>query len=116
VIHGDHYFLQEEWSNDDASCRPRDEADRVSFPAPARPRPGVPLTFTARAHDPDGSILYYNWFFGDRHLARTRRSQHTFRRPGTYRVVLRITDRSGNWGFYARELRVAEATRPARAR
>ena len=26
VINGGHYYLQEEWSNDDGSCQPRDEA------------------------------------------------------------------------------------------
>jgi len=32
-IHGGHYYLQEEWSNADAGCRPRTTPARVSFDA-----------------------------------------------------------------------------------
>lgn len=107
TIDGGHYYLQEEFSNEDASCRPRDESDRISFSAPRNPRARKRLTLSARASDPDGAIVAYYWSFGDgRSHSRSRRASHAFRRPGVYRVVLRTTDRVGNWAFYTRRIRV----------
>jgi hypothetical protein len=118
VIHGGHYYLQDEWSNVHGSCQPRDAPDTVSFSAKATATARITArhatTFTGRANDPHGSIAAYDWFFGDGGHAHRRIARHTFRRPGTYRVVLRITDSSGNWGFAARALTVAPA--PARDR
>lgn len=114
VIHGGHYYLQEEWSNNDGACAPRDEADPISFSAPARLPATQHRSFTAHASDPDGSIVAYNWFFGDGGFGHRRTVSHAFKRPGLYRVVLRVTDRAGNWASYSREVRVTKA--PARAR
>jgi PKD domain len=105
VIHGGHYYLQDEWSNDDGSCQPRDESDRLSFSV--RPRGPATVRFASRASDRDGSIVAYNWFFGDRRIGRRRVVRHTFKPAGSYRVVLRTTDRAGNWAFYARRIRVS---------
>jgi hypothetical protein len=109
VIHGGHYYLQEEWSNEDGGCQPRDEANRVSFSNAAHPRAGKRLSFTVRATDPDGAITAYNWFFGDGVGGHGRTPGHMYRRAGVYRVVLRITDRADNWTMYARTVRVATA-------
>ncbi len=106
VIHGDRYFLQEEWSNADGSCQPRGKPDSVSFAGARRAVSGRPVTFSARASDPEGRIVAYDWFFGDRRTGRRRRVSHTFKRAGVYRVVLRTTDSWGNWAFYARTIRI----------
>jgi hypothetical protein len=111
VIGGDHYYLQEEWSNEDGSCQPRDEADSLSVSARARVWAHQRLHFSARASDPDGSITFYSWFFGDGRAGHGRRLSHSFRRPGTYTVVLRTTDRSANWAFYTRTIRVSKEPR-----
>jgi len=106
VIAGGHYFLQEEYSNTDGGCAARDEADSVSFAVPrtvARRR----VSLSASAHDPDGAIVAYEWFFGEGPPARGRRVSHTFGRVGAYRVVLRSTDSSGNYAFASRLVRVA---------
>jgi hypothetical protein len=116
-IHGGHYFLQEEWSNENGSCQPRDEWDTVSFSAPARAAQGKRVTFTAHARDPDGWIVSYAWFLGDGRTAAGRSVRHAFVRAGVYKVVLRTTDRAGNWAYYARAMSVlgSGAVRAARA-
>jgi hypothetical protein len=106
VIHGGHYYLQEEWSNDDASCQPRDEADPVSFTVSRRAVRGRSVSLTARASDPDGRIVSYNWYFGNGNGHR-RQTSHTWGRAGRYRVVLRIVDSAGNWAYASRVVTVA---------
>jgi len=108
TINGDHYFLQEEWSNEDGGCAPRDEPDRAWFStSPAAP--GRKITLVAHASDPDASITGYLWMFGDGVTARGHTVHHSFRRAGRYRVTLRTTDSAGNWTFYARAVPVAAA-------
>jgi hypothetical protein len=114
-IHGGHYFLQEEWSNENSSCQPRDEWDSVSFSTPVRVRQQRRALFTADARDPDGSIISYAWFFGGGHTARGRVAGHVFTRSGAFKAVLRTTDRAGNWAFYARTVEVSSADALRRA-
>jgi PKD domain-containing protein len=111
VIHGGHYYLQEEWSNEDGSCQPRDESYPIWFSAPARIAAHKSQSFTAHGRDPDGSIKAYAWFFGDRRSGHGRVTKHAFTRAGSYKVVLRTTDRSGNWAFDARAITVTKARR-----
>jgi PKD domain len=105
-IHGGHYYLQEEWSNDDGGCEARDEADPISFTVARRSAKRSTATFTAHAFDLDGSIVDYAWFFGDGRTGHARRIEHLFGRAGTYRVVLRTTDSAENWAYYARTVKV----------
>jgi PKD domain len=105
-IHGGHFFLQEEWSNEDGACEPRAKPDSVSF-ARVRPLAGArSLSFTGRASDPQGRIVSLQWFFGDGRTAFGRRVSHTFKLPGAYRVMLRATDSWGNWAYARRMIRV----------
>lgn len=101
VIHGFHYYLQNEYSNEDHSCQPQDETDPVGFAAPARVTVGRAFRLSAHASDPDGSITQYDWFFGQGPTGHQRSVSHTYTRPGTYRIVLRVTDSAGNWAFQA---------------
>jgi hypothetical protein len=114
VIGGGRYYLQAEWSNWDGGCAGRTEPDTASFGAPAHPRAGEALRFTARAHAAHGSITTDNWFFGDRGTGRHRSTSHTYRRRGSYRVVLRTTDSAGLWAYFARTIRVAKPAAKAR--
>jgi hypothetical protein len=109
VIHGGHYYLQDEWSNEDGSCRPRDERDPISFAAKSRVSTWTPTRFAAHAGDPDGSIVAYDWTFGDGGHSHGRVATHRLSHPGSYRVVLRTTDSSGNWAFSARTITVVQA-------
>ncbi len=116
VIHGGHYFLQEEWSNEDGSCRPRGKADQVSFSVPARIAARAAATFTGRGRDPGGSIVAFDWFFGDGATAHGRVVQHTYSRQASFRVILRITDSAGNRAFSARTIRVMAPARDLKKR
>jgi hypothetical protein len=109
VIHGGRYYLQEEWSNQNGGCAPRAEPDQAWFAQPTRPQAGKRLQMTSRARAAHGSIAQFSWFFGDGTSARGRTPAHTYRRAGTYRVVLRTTDSAANWTYYARTVRVAKA-------
>jgi PKD domain-containing protein len=104
TIHGGHFFLQEEWSNADSSCEPRAKPDALSF-ALSRSA-GHARSFVAHGSDPEGHMVGFQWFFGDGHAGAGRRVSHTFRIPGTYRVMLRSTDSWGNWAFASRPVRI----------
>lgn len=45
--------------------------------------------------DPDGSIVSYNWRFGDGDTATGMTTSHSFGAPGSYSVALTVTDDSG---------------------
>jgi hypothetical protein len=105
-ISGGHYYLQELWSNDNGGCAARPDPDRVSFSVPAHARVGRRVVFTARASDRHGAIMGYAWSFPGRARSGRRRASHVFRRPGRYKVVLRVTDSAGNWAFATRMIRV----------
>jgi hypothetical protein len=109
AINGGHYYLQEEWSNVDGACEPRTKADAVSFRAALAPRRPFAVAFLAQATAARGRLTAYRWFFGDGHSGRGRAVTHRYARPGSYRVVLRVTDSWGNWAFYAATETVAVA-------
>lgn len=109
VIGGGHYYLQEEWSNEDDSCQPRDEADPVSISPTARVRAGKPLSLTGHGSDPDGRIVSWSWSFGDGGTSHRQSTKHTYRRAGTYRVVLKLTDSAGLWTTATRTVKVLPA-------
>jgi hypothetical protein len=112
VIGGGHYFLQEEWSNQNGGCRQRPDPDSASFSLPRSVRARVTLKLAAHAHVAHSSVAAYNWFFGDRHTGHGRVVSHAFSRAGTYRVVLRVTDSASNWTFATHTIKVTKP--PAR--
>ena len=110
TIAGGHYYLQEEWSNENGGCAPRDETDPVSFAAPGRVSAGRALQLVGHASDPDGRIAAWAWHFGDGTAgSHTRASTHVYRHPGTYHVLLRVADSAGNWATFTRTVRVSPA-------
>ncbi len=108
TIHGGHFFLQEEWSNADSGCEPRAKPDALWFGLTRTSRHARTTSFVARGSDPEGRMVAFQWFFGDGHGGAGRRVSHTFRIPGSYRVMLRSTDSWGNWMFASRTIRVRE--------
>jgi hypothetical protein len=104
VIHGHHYFIQEEWSNADGSCQPRAKPDRLSLSAPARIRAEARGQFSARGSAPQARLLSYQWWFGDGRTGHGRHVDHRFKRAGRYRVVARGTDSWDNWVLSARSV------------
>lgn len=114
AIQGGHFFLQEEWSNADGGCEPRAKPDFAWFNLDRLAGHMRALSFAARGFDPDGRMVSFNWFFGDGRAGLGRHASHTFRRAGTYRIVLRTTDSWGNWAFATRTIRVHSGPYQAR--
>ena len=84
--------------------------------APASPRAGEAVTFTASASDPDGSIAALEWDLnGDGGYADAQgaSASRVFDAPGTYRVGLRATDDAGGSTTSIAEVSVASAPAPA---
>ena len=106
TIHGGRFFLQEEWSNADSSCQPRAKPDALSFGLTRRAGRTRWLSFVARGSDPEGRMVGYEWSFGDGRAGAGRHVSHTFRIPGSYRVMLRSTDNWGNWTFSSRTVTI----------
>lgn len=58
--------------------------------------PGLAVTFDAAgSNDPDGTIVAYNWNFGDFTTGAGTLTSHTFNTAGTFPVTLTVTDNSG---------------------
>ncbi len=49
----------------------------------------------AASSDPDGSLVAYDWTFGDAASASGATTSHTYGAPGSYSAVLRVTDDRG---------------------
>ena len=60
----------------------------------------APLTvyFTGRGYDTDGYITAYNWDLGDGQTSSYQTVTHVYEQPGTYNVVLTVTDNEGATG------------------
>ncbi|MBL3591657.1 MAG: PKD domain-containing protein [gamma proteobacterium endosymbiont of Lamellibrachia anaximandri] len=58
---------------------------------------GVNVNFSSDgSHDPDGSIVAFNWNFGDG--SNSANQNHTYALAGIYQVVLTVTDKDGATG------------------
>ncbi|QTA90208.1 PKD domain-containing protein [Desulfonema magnum] len=57
--------------------------------------PEQEITFDGSAsEDPDGEIRYYFWMFGDSKTRFGKKVTHAFKKPGNYKVSLRVGDKS----------------------
>jgi hypothetical protein len=101
-----HYWLQEEWSNQDRSCQPRAQAAQVWLSTANRTTAGNPLSLTGHAQPRHGHIVAYAWTFGDGTNSPARVTTHSFTRPGLYRVWLRVTDSASIWSFATTTIQV----------
>ncbi len=116
VIAGGHYWLQEEWSNADRGCRPSARSDSAAFRPPNRIRTGHTIKLTATARTGRARVKAYDWFFGRRGQGHGRTVRHAFSRPGSYRLVLRVTDSWGNRAYAAHTVAVTQVKHSRRSR
>ena len=75
-----------------------------------------PLTvnFDASAsQDPDGSIVLYEWDFGDDETGEGVQTEHTYEEADTYTVTLTLEDDDGNSASASKTLTVAPAEAPS---
>jgi subtilisin len=56
---------------------------------------GLIATFTDTSTDPDGSIAYWSWTFGDEATSADQNPSHAYTTAGTYTVNLTVTDDKG---------------------
>jgi len=64
--------------------------------SPAEPQVNKTITFNASAsYDPDGTIVSYEWDFGDETNGTNEIATHTYVNNGTYLVTLNVTDNHG---------------------
>jgi PKD repeat protein len=72
---------------------------------------GQNTTFTAVVTDPDGRVRRFSWSFGDGASTSTSRNSvtHRYNTPGSYAVLLTITDDQGNVSTCQTSVSVADA-------
>ena len=63
--------------------------------SPPSPLAGEAVSFTDKSYDPDGSIVYWHWDFGDGAASSERNPSHVYTSPGTYTVTLKVRDDKG---------------------
>jgi len=75
--------------------------------APDGFRAGRSILFQTTASDIDGTIVRYEWFFGDgTNVDYHPDTNHVFRFPGTYTVTHKCTDDDGGQGAFAATITV----------
>jgi PKD repeat protein len=66
--------------------------------APLTPKVGEPVSFDGSASKPDGgTIVKYEWIFGDGGYATGKTVMYTYSRIGSYNVTLKVIDSEGLW-------------------
>ena len=67
---------------------------------------GANVSFTDASIDPDGSIVSWQWRFGDGHTSTEQNPVHVYHDQGQYTVVLTVTDNDGSSSSYSTEVTV----------
>jgi len=71
---------------------------------------GLTCSFTDRSQDDDGTVVQWQWNFGDGATSSDRNPSHTYQAGGRYQVLLTVTD---NDGAADGKTRTAEPEAPA---
>ena len=105
----DHYPLMEPWENYFA---PENQPPVANFTyTPEHPTVNQTVTFDASfSYDPDGTIVSYDWDFGDGATASGVVVTHAYSVAGNYTVTLIITDDSGATNSTSRLITVLPPT------
>ncbi|MFO8034066.1 MAG: PKD domain-containing protein [Candidatus Bipolaricaulota bacterium] len=85
---------------------------RFSF-SPTNPDPGETVSFDASdSTAPDGSIVEYEWDFGDGSSGWGRTVSHSYAAEGTYTVRLTVTDDHGGTDSTTKSIQVGDVVEP----
>ncbi|HCP32156.1 TPA: hypothetical protein DIT45_02780 [Candidatus Acetothermia bacterium] len=80
---------------------------------PPSPLVGSPVRFDgSTSHDPDGTIVSYNWSFGDGASGTGTIVQHPYASTGTYTVRLTVTDDDSATNTATQQVSVTQAPKP----
>jgi hypothetical protein len=112
VINGHGYYTQLEYSNADGGCAASAPGDLIAFTAPSVAAGDRSVSFRGAASQPGGSIIAYDWSFGDGTLGTHQLTTHVYTRAGRFTVYVRSTDSWANWGFAAHRIRITVPPRP----
>jgi len=69
-------------------------------------------TFTDLSTDSDGTIVSWDWDFGDSGTSASQNPVHTYAANGTYNVTLTVTDDEGATDFVTKPVHVSDGTEP----
>ncbi len=77
--------------------RPPDIPPVANFSVtPTNPVAGQNVAFDGSASfDPDGTVVFWSWSFGDNDFSGGTFTNHNYNRPGNYTVTLTVTDNAG---------------------
>jgi len=62
---------------------------------PTNPEPNLPVSFIDESFDPDGTIVDWEWEFGNGNTSSDRNPTNEYSNEGTYIINLTVTDSSG---------------------
>jgi len=71
---------------------------------------GLKVDFTDTSSDRDGSIVGWEWDFGDGNTSTSQNPSNTYSSGGTYSVTLQVTDDGGGSGSSSQDVTVSEPT------
>ncbi|MBS3802600.1 MAG: PKD domain-containing protein [Candidatus Thermoplasmatota archaeon] len=68
-----------------------------------------PINFKDTSQDVDGTIISYQWEFGDGTTSTKKHPTHTFSTDGRYKVTLHIEDNDGEQDSYAKQIQIGSS-------
>jgi len=92
--------------------QPVNQPPTASFTVtPTDPTAGEAVAFDASgSFDPDGSVVAYEWTFGDGSAGVSETTSHTYASAGTYTVELTVTDDDGETATTTETVTVTDST------
>ena len=112
--------VYDEW-NSKSTCEVtlrvlHNDEPRASFTySPSELKAGDSVSFRDSSNDPDGSVVAWFWDFGDGSTSTERNPTHSYDSPGTYTVVLTVTDNDGMKGSHTKTVLVLPRNLPPTA-
>ena len=70
------------------------------------------VTFTDLSDDPDGTVVAWDWDFGDTNTSTQQNPVHTYASSGTYTVTLTVTDDEDATDYITKDVTVSDGTTP----
>ncbi|MDF1499636.1 MAG: M4 family metallopeptidase [Anaerolineales bacterium] len=71
---------------------------------------GLTVDFTDQSTDTDGSIVAWDWDFGDGNTSTEQNPSHTYASSGTYAVILVVSDDAGDNDSVSKDISVSDGT------